>query len=169
VINTNRSLLLFMMIVFGLLLSACSIDLDRNADGSLTATTTITGEELEQELELALDNNESQVQNIDLTLQEGYIDVAMERARADSGQIDTITYTMELGGVDGRLGVTLSNAMINGQPAEQENVERWSERINNRLTNYHNNHENRTLESVDVSPSNVTMVWHVETRYSQGE
>lgn len=167
--NVNRVWLLLVMAVSGLLLSACSINLERNDDGSLTATTNITGEELEQEVESALSYNESQIKNVDLTLQEGYIDVVMERERAATGEIDTITYTMELGVVDGGLVATISDVLVNGQPAAEENVERWSQRIANRLTNYQNNHENRTLESVAVSPANVTMVWHVETRRSQGE
>ena len=166
--HTNRVwITLGGLIVFASLLSACSIERERNADGSLTATTVIDGDTLEEEMELALDYNDSLVQNVEVVLQDGTIDMTVERAHFDDSSVtDTITFDMILGVDDGQLTVTFSDVQLNGEAAPEEAVERWSTRIANRLSGYHANHERRSLESVMVTPDAVTMVWHIETRYS---
>ena len=166
--HTNRVLIMVGgMVVLALLLSACSIDLERNADGSLTATTAIDGDSLEEEMELALDYNDSLVQNVEAVLQDGTIDMTVERAHPDNSAVfDTITFDMILGVDDGQLTVVFSDVQLNGEAAPEEAVERWPTRIANRLSLYHANHERRSLESVTVTPDAVTMVWHIETRYS---
>jgi hypothetical protein len=154
------------LVALASLLSACSIDLERNADGSLTATTAIDGESLEEEMELALDFNNSLAQNVEAVLQDGFIDMTVERAHPDNSGVDTLTFDMILGIDDGQLTVTFSDVQLNGEAAPDEAVERWSTRIANRLSSYQSNNDRRRLESVTVTPDAVTMVWHIETRYS---
>jgi hypothetical protein len=154
------------LVALASLLSACSIDLERNADGSLTATTAIDGESLEEEMELALDYNDSLVQNVEAVLQDGSIDMTVERVHPDTSGVDTLTFDMILGVDDGQLTVAFSDVQLNGEAAPDEAVERWSTRIANRLSSYQTNNDRRRLESVTVTPDAVTMVWHIETRYS---
>jgi hypothetical protein len=154
------------LVALASLLSACSIDLERNADGSLTATTAIDGESLEEEMELALDYNDSLVQNVEAVLQDGSIDMTVERVHPDNSGVDTLTFDMILGVDDGQLTVAFSDVQLNGEAAPDEAVERWSTRIANRLSSYQTNNDRRRLESVTVTPDAVTMVWHIETRYS---
>jgi hypothetical protein len=165
--RTNRVWMLGGLVTLTLLLSACSIELERNADGSLAATTVIDGDSLEEEMELALDYNDSLVQNVEVVLQDGTIDMTIERAHFDDSSVtDTITFDMILGVDDGQLTVTFSDVQLNGEAAPEEAVERWSTRIANRLSVYHSNNERRSLEAVTVTPDAVMMVWRIETRYS---
>jgi hypothetical protein len=71
-----------------------------------------------------------------------------------------------LGVDDGQLTVAFFDVQLNGEAAPDEAVERWSTRIANRLSSYQTNNDRRRLESVTVTPNAVTMVWHIETRYS---
>ncbi len=165
--QNRRFLILGALLTLGLLMSACSIELERNEDGSLTATTSIGGAELESELELALSFGGSQVQELELDLNEGSIDVWLERQRKDGEQVDELSFTLELSAEDGGLVAELSEVEINGEPATEEMVERMSQRIADRLARYKENHPRRSLQSVSVSADSVTMVWRIETRYSQ--
>ncbi len=155
------------VLILGLLLSACSIELQRNEDGSLSATTIIGGAELESEIELALSFGDSRVKNVDLALQAGEIDVSVERQRRDADQVDELSFTMALSAEDGGLVIEISDVELNGEPAPDEFVERMSQRIVRRLARFKENHPRRSLQSVSVRPEGVEMVWRLETRYSQ--
>jgi hypothetical protein len=164
----GRSVLVAMLVIgLGALVSACSIDVERNPDGSLTATSVMTEESIQQELELALSENDTQVQSVTADLKDGYIDMAMERERAEGGQIDEITFRVELGVKDEGLTATISDVKVNGEPADDERVEKWSERIAQRLEKAGKRRPNRKLQSVSVTETTLTMVWRIETVRSQ--
>lgn len=156
--------------VLVLVLSGCSVDFARNDDGSLTATGVISGDSLAREVELALAERDTQIVGSDVTLQNGYMDIVLERARDDdSGTVDTISFKMELGVEDGKLTATVSDVQVNGEAANEERVEKWAERITKRLANQQAGNDRRTLEAVTVTPDSVEMVWHLETWRSQND
>jgi hypothetical protein len=166
--SAHKILLLVGMIGFGALLSACTINLERNPDGSLTATSTMSELELQEEIELALSERDTLVKEISIDIKNDTIDVTMQRERPDGSQVDEITFSMTLGVSNGALDVTISDVLINGEtPKDQERMERWSERIARRLEEKTRRGPNRTLQSVEVKNKQVTMVWHVETRRSR--
>lgn len=167
--NRKALWILVGVLITSVLASACSIDLQREDDGSLTATTKINGESLERELELALSYAQSRITDVKIALRNGAVDATLERERQDDGHVDTLSFTMALSAADGGLVVTLSDVLINGEPADEELVAKMSERIAERLMRYKENHPRRSLQSVTVTPVEVTMVWHIETRYSQRE
>ncbi|MEJ2150808.1 MAG: hypothetical protein P8Z40_15220, partial [Chloroflexota bacterium] len=93
----------------------------------------------------------------------------VERSHPDNSGVDTLTFDMILGVDDGQLTVMFSDVQLNGEAAPDEAVERWSTRLANRLSSYQPNNERHRLESVTVTPDAVTMVWHIETRYSRAD
>jgi hypothetical protein len=149
-----------------LLLGACSANVTRNTDGSLSVTSTITGDSLNAEIKSAL--ADPLVQDVTVTLQSGYADVSATRKRLDSDKLDTLTFRLDLGASGGQLTATVSNAQVDGRAVEADRVAEWNTRIANRLANFSQRRENSTLQSVTITPEGVTMVWRVETKRSQG-
>jgi len=166
----NRKLLLPLLIgALALLLSACSVDIARNSDGSLTAAATMGLADLESELEGAFSYHNTQVRNVDVSAQGGALAVTMERERAaQPGTFDTLSYLMTPGIEDGGLVITLSDVLVNGQPADPEKVSEWQERITERLAGRRENRPNATLQSVSVTEDGLEMVYRIEARRSQG-
>ncbi len=158
-------LLTLAFLVIGL--SACTIEVARNADGSLAVETTMPEASFESELALALEN--TNLQNLDVDLQDGFITVSGERPREHSGEIDTLTFRIDLGVSEGQLTATISDVQVNGEPVEGDPVERWNERIAARIARAVQRRPNSELQLVSVGGDVVTMSWRVETARSRGD
>ena len=166
--KTNLKLFsLFLLVgLLGALVSGCTANITRNADGSLTIETSMTAESLQAEIQAAI--ADPLIQNLTVQLEQGYINVSGERKRLNSDQTDTLTFRLDLGASDGHLTATISNALIDGQAVEANRVALWNERIANRLENFDQRRPNSSLQSVNVTSEAITMTWHVETARSQG-
>jgi hypothetical protein len=151
------------LMALSIVLSACSIDVARNDDGSLTVTSSMTEASLSAEMGHALD----QLQNVSVDLQDGTMIFSADRPRPDGSQIDHVQFRVDLGSNNGQLTATISEFMVNGQPGSDERVAQWNERIAERLERQAERHPNRSLESATITDSDVTLVWHVETERSQ--
>jgi hypothetical protein len=150
----------------GALVSGCTANITRNADGSLTVETSMTAESLQSEIQAA--NADPLIQNLTVQLEQGYINVSGERKRLNSDQTDTLTFRLDLGMSNEHLTATISNALIDGQAVEANRAALWNERIANRLENFGQRRSNSSLQSVNVTSEAITMTWHVETARSQG-
>jgi hypothetical protein len=148
-----------MLLGLVLALTGCSVERVRNADGSLTATSSITEASLSSEVARALENE--QVSNVAADLQDGYITVTADR-KADDGSTQAISFRLELGNADGRLTAQISEFTVNGQAVAEARIDRWNEKIAKRLERRADKHPNRSLESVSITDDVLTMVWHVE-------
>jgi hypothetical protein len=164
----NRRRVQWLAVILGvmalsILLSASSIDIARNDDGSLTVTSSMTEASLSAEMGHALD----QLQNVSVDLQDGTMIFSADRPRPDGSQIDNVQFRVDLGNNNGQLTASISEFTVNGQPGNDERVAQWNERIAQRLERQAERHPDRSLESVTITDSDVTLVWHVETERSQ--
>jgi len=148
-------------------LSACTIQVDRQDDGSLRVESQMSEASIQEEIALAL--GETQVKELTVDLRQGYMQVTGVRELPVGGHTDTLRFDLILGVADGHLTVTISEATFNDNPIAEERVAAWNERIARNLERRGQNHPNSTLQSVSVTPAALTMVWRVETRYSRGE
>ena len=163
----TKIMVLGLLIVMGLAVSACSVEIERNADGSLTVESSMTRDALQDELEAAI--ADPLVREFTADLHDGYILVTSERERVMSDETDTMTFRLDLGVSDGHLTATISDAQINDLPIEEERVAVWNERTATRLERSGQRNPNSTLQAVTVSEDSVTMVWRVETPRSRGD
>lgn len=163
----KRILRILLPVVVVGLASACTVNVERNDDGSLTATVIMAEEDLEEEIELALGDKNTQLRDVTVDLKDGYAQVTLERERVEGDEVDEIAFRMDLGVEDGHLDVTISEVLVNGEPRSGDQVDKWSERIANRLEKLGSKGKRRTLESVTVDEDSLTMVWRIETRHSQ--
>ena len=162
-----RSLLAPILLLAAIVgLSACSLDITRNEDGSLRVEGMMDEHELESELALAI--TDPLVQNLDVDVRDGAVFASGQRQHPDDSGVDTIAFRLDLGVQDGSLTATVSEATANGEPIAAWRVERWNERLAARLERAAGRRPNSTLQSVSLEDDAVTMVWRVETPRSRG-
>ena len=163
----TKIMVLGLLMVMGLVVSACSVEIERNADGSLTVESSMTGDALQDELEAAI--ADPLVREFTADLHNGYILVTSERERVMSDEVDTMTFRLDLGVSDGHLTAMISDALLNDLPIKEERVAVWNERIATKLGRSGQRNPNSTLQAVTVSEDAVTMIWRIETSRSRGD
>ncbi len=163
----TRIMVLGLLMVMGLAVSACSVEIERNTDGSLAVESSMTGDALQDELEAAI--ADPLVREFTADLHDGYILVTSERERVMSDGTDTMTFRLDLGVSDGHLTATVSDALLNDLPIEEERVAVWNERIATKLGRSGQRNPNSTLQAVTVSEDGLTMIWRIETSRSRGD
>jgi len=117
----------FVMLGLIFLLSAYRANISRNNDGSLTVTTSITQQELQEAVSSAI--ADPLVKDITVSLESGYVLVSGERQRLnDASKTNTLAFRLDLGVSNGQLTSTISNATLDGKPLEQARVDNWNQR-----------------------------------------
>jgi hypothetical protein len=143
-----------------MLASACQFNVSRNGDGTLTVDTSISQQELQDEISAAI--ADPLIKEITVSLQSGYILVTGERQRLnDASKTDALSFRLDLGASNGQLTSTISEAQLDGKPIEQNRVDNWNQTIANRIQNFGQKRSNATLQTVSVTPSGVSMTWLV--------
>ena len=163
----TRTTLLGLLLLAVLAASACTIHIERNADGSLRAETLMSEESVQREIDLAL--ADPLIQELVADLHDGYIGVSAVRKRLSGDETDELTFRLTLGVEDGHLSATISDARLNDVPIDEDIVSIWNERIARNLEKGGQRNPNSALQSVTVDEDAVTMVWRIETKQSRGE
>ena len=156
--KTNKLFILATAIM--LVLSACKANLSRNDDGTVTVETSITQEQLQEVISSAI--ADPLIQDLTVSLQNGYVSVTGTRQRLnDASKTDTMSFRLDLGVSNGELTASISDAQIDGIAIEQNRVDNWNQTIANRIAMIGGGNRNATLQSVSVTPEQVTMTWLV--------
>lgn len=148
------------------LTSACTVEIARNDDGSLSVESQMSEAALQSELEAALADD--LIEDLSVDLHSGYILVTAERRRVSGDEIDDLAFRLDLGEQGGQLTATIYDAEVNGRPIDSARVAHWNGRIAQRLTRAAQRHPNSALEVVTVTEEGLTMRWTVETARSRG-
>lgn len=149
----------FLVLLGALVLSACKANVSRNDDGSVTLETAMTQAQLQEVISSSI--ADPLIQELKVTLQNGYVSVTGTRQRLnDSSKTDTMSFRLDLGVSNGELTASISDAQIDGTAIEQNRVDNWNQTIANRISKIGGN-RNATLQSVSVTPEQVTMTWLV--------
>ena len=149
-----------LLLVIILSLSACNRNFTRNGGGSAEVETTITQQELQDTINASI--ADPLIQELTVSLQQGYILVSGTRERLnDSSITDTLSFRLDLGVSNGQLSSTISNAQFDGFTVEQNRLDLWNTTIANRITRLAQKSPNTTLKSMNITTSAVTMIWTV--------
>jgi hypothetical protein len=152
---------LILLIVLALLTSACKASISRNDDGSLTLETSITAEQLQEVINASI--ADPLVKELTVSLQTGYVSVIGTRQRLnDASQTDTLSFRLDLSASNGQLIASVSDAQIDNVPIDQARVDNWNQTIANRLSNFGGANENAALQSVNITPQIITLIWNVK-------
>lgn len=156
-----------LLVLVSLMMSACTIGVDRNPDGSLRVDVSLPETTIQDEIDQAL--NDPLIQDLTADLREGYIFVTADRKRVQSDVVDQLTFRLDLGAKDGNLTAAVSEVEVNGEPTDPAYVSVWNQRLANRLENAGRRNPDSTLQSVTIAGDEVEFVWRIETARSRGE
>ncbi|MDX2345165.1 MAG: hypothetical protein QNL12_16325 [Acidimicrobiia bacterium] len=162
----NRMMILVAVAAFALVAGACSIDVERNEDGSLELETVLTEDSLKNEISKGIDDPQVNYLTIDMKI--GHALVAMERVRDSGIGVDEISFRVDLRVADGHLAADVTEAVWNEFPIPQDLVDIWNEELAAGLEKEGKKDPDSTLLSVELTENALTMQWHVETDQSKG-
>lgn len=149
-----------LLILLTLSVTACNANIERNDDGTFTVETTISQTELQDIISSSI--ADPLVQDITVTLNSGYITVNGTRQRLnDSNTTDTMSFRLDLAENNGTLTASISNAQIDGVSIDEARISNWNQTIENRLSNFGGRSENAVLQSVNITSSEVKLIWNV--------
>jgi hypothetical protein len=161
----NRITILVAIVVLALFAGACSIDVARNADGSLEVESVLTEESVRAEIAKGLDD--AQINYLNVDMKNGYALVDLERERDSGFGTDTISFRVDLAVGDGHLVANVTEAVWNGVSIPQELVDVWNDEVAAQLEAEGKKDPNSTLVAVTLTEDDLTMAWHVETDQSK--
>lgn len=156
--RTRLILLPLLGLITALLLSGCQAQVDRNADGSLHVETTMTEDQIQQQIETAISGK--QLQDVTVDLREDWIMVS-GTTQGEGGRAATMQFRLDLSAVDGRLSAVVSEVQVNGRSVPDDRVAGWNQKISEKLAQAAQKNEKATLQRVTITPDAVTMQWRV--------
>ena len=158
-------MMLLAVAAFAVFAGACSIDVERNADGSLDLTTVLTEESLANEIEKGI--NDPNVNYVTIDMKDGYALVDMEAKRERGAGVDTVSFRVDMFVEDGHLGVNVTDAVWNDIPIPQELVDIWNDELAAELEREAKKDPDSTLKAVRLTETSLTMEFHLETEESK--
>ncbi len=159
-------MMLVVVTAFALLAGACSIDVERNEDGSLQLTTVLTEESLANEIAKGIDDPNVNYMTVDM--KDGYALVEIEADRESGFGVDNISFRVDLFVDNGHLGVNVTNAVWNEIPIPQELTDIWNEELAAQLEADAKEDPDSTLVAVELTENDLTMEFRHETEESKG-
>ncbi len=163
--NGRKLLLATAIAGTALIAGACSIDVERNPDGSFQATGTLTEASLAAEME-----RDARNESVELDFAAGGVIVAAVERRDDLGaQVNTVEFTAQVGAVGGDLTVQVTEATFDGFPIPQRWLEQWNEELARGLRQAANEHPDATLETISVVGDSMVFEWRLETDESRDD
>jgi len=150
---------------FALLAGACSIDVERNDDGSLQIETVLTEESLATELAKGMDD--PNVESMTVDMKDGYALVEMEALSEWGDGLDEVSFKVEMFVVDGHLGVNVTEAVWNDIEIPQELTDIWNEELAKELEEGAKEDPDSTLVAVELTENDLTMEFRLETDESK--
>ena len=152
--------------VLAVFAGACSIDVERNEDGSLQIETVLTEVSLANELTKGIDDPNVVAMEVDM--KDGYALVEMEAKREFGTGTDIVSFRVEMFVVDGHLGVDVTEAVWNDIPIPQELTDIWNEELAAELERDAKKDPDSTLVAVEITEDDLRMEFRHETEQSKG-
>ena len=160
--RTKQMLLVAAIAALAVAASACTIDVERNTDGSLQISSVITADSLAAEF-----GRDPRNDNVSVEIRDGFMLVEAE-GHERNGDEFVASFRVDLDLAGDTLTVDISDAVYNGWDIPADIVQRWDDAIAAELTKAAREHPDATLESVAADNGQVEMEWRLETRESRG-
>lgn len=159
--RTKRTLLIAALAALAVLASACTIDVERNGDGSLQIESVITAESLASEFERDPENDE-----VDVSIDDGVMLLDVEGTDENGEYVANLR--VELSALDGAPVVDITEAFYNGWTVPDEIVEKFNQAIADEITKAVSENPDARLVSLDADDGELAMEWRIETQDSKG-
>lgn len=146
------------LVALAVFASACSIDIERNADGSLKVDSVLTADSFEAELERDPLNNDTEI-----SIQNGVMTMTVDGVE-ETGEEYVATLIVDLGVRNGRLLVDITEADYNGYEVPGWIVDAYNEAIERAIRVGAEDDPNTTLVSLVADNDQILTEWRVEDR-----
>lgn len=158
--RSKKTLLMAAMAALALLLSACSVNIERNQDGSLQVDGEITAESLAAEFERDPENN-----SVDVRVDDGVLWLDVEGVDENGDYVANLR--VELAVADGTLVVDITEAFYNGWTVPDEIRDEFNKEIAKEIKKAVNQNPDATLLSLVADDGKITTEWRVDTKDSK--
>ena len=145
-----------------LVASACSIDVERNADGSLQVDAVVTEQSMAAELERDPFN-----ENVVVDIADGYLTASADR-KGLGGNTNFVSFRADLSVAGETLTVSVSEATFDGFPIPESIVAQWNDDLARAIERAARQHPDAELVSVTLANDELAMEWRIETPESKG-
>lgn len=154
--RTKKMLMVGALAALAVVASACSIDIERNADGSLKIDSVLTAESFAVELERDPLNNDTEI-----SISDGVMTMTIDGVE-ETGEDYVATLLVELGVANGRLVVDITEADYNGYEVPEWIVDAYNEAIERAIRVGAEDDPNTTLVSLTADNDQIVTEWRVE-------
>ena len=158
--RSKKTILMSSLAALALLLSACSVNIERNDDGSLQIDGVITAESLATEFE-----RDPQNDSVEVSIDDGVMLVDIDGVD-ENGQF-VANLRVELSVVDGELVVDITEAFYNGWTVPDEIRDEFNKEIAREIKKAVNQNKDATLLSLIADDGRIVTEFHVETKDSK--
>ena len=159
--RSNKTLMLGAMLGLALVVSACSLDIERNTDGSLQIVGEVTAESMANEFERDPKND-----SVDVSIDDGVMWLDVEGTDENGDYVANLR--VELGASDGALTVDITEAFYNGWTVPDEIRDMYNKAIARAITKAVAENPDATLESLTADDGKIVTEWRIETEDSKG-
>ena len=156
----NKTLLLVIALAMALVASACSINIERNSDGSLQVVGEVTAESMAAEFERDPEND-----SVDISIDDGVMLLDVE-GTDENGEYGA-KLRVELGVEDGLLTVNITEAFYNGWTVPDEITDMYNEAIEREIRKAVRENPDATLVSLEADDNKIVTEWRIETEDSR--
>ena len=159
--RSRQILMVALLAALALIASACSIDIERNADMSLQVRGEVTAESLATEFERDPENN-----SVDVSIDDGvmWLDV---KGVDENGEYEA-NLRVELEVANGELIVDITEAFYNGWTVPEKIRDEFNKAIAKEIRKAATENPDATLVSLVADDGKVVTEWRVETQDSKG-
>ncbi len=159
--RSTRVLMVAVLAVLALFASACSIDIERNADGSLQIDGEITADSLATEFERDPENN-----SVDVAINDGVMLIDVEGVDENGEYVANLR--VELSADDGVLVVDITEAFYNGWTVPDKIRDEFNKAIAKEIRKAVQENPDAALVSLVADDGKIVTEWRVETQDSKG-
>ena len=159
--RSTKVLMVAVLTALALLASACSIDVERNDDGSLRIDGEITADSLATEFERDPENN-----SVDVAIKDGVM--LIDVAGVDENGEYVANLRVELSAGDGTLVVDITEAFYNGWTVPDKIRDEFNKAIAKEIRKAVQENPDAALVSLVADDGKIVTQWRVETEDSKG-
>jgi hypothetical protein len=151
------------ILMIGLLAAACGINVNRNQDGSLDVSITLSEQQVNDILTKSVftvnDSGQSfRLRNAKVDLQPGGMVVSGNVQNTNGGGTAPGTVTFSVSAEGGKLNVKVTNVNAQGWTADDQRIAALNEQIAGALGKSANQSGDFSFQSVTITDTNMTMV-----------
>ncbi len=159
--RSTKVMMVAILAALALVTSACSIDIERNADGSLQIDGQVTADSLAAEFERDPENNA-----VDVAINDGVMWIDVEGVDENGEYVANLR--VELRADDGVLVVDITEAFYNGWTVPEGIRTAFNDAIAKEIRKAVAENPDATLVSLVADDGKIVTEWRIETEDSKG-